>query len=54
MILGCVLYGIAALLSWGFFMSIPNKTPVTNFIMAAIWPVAWLLILGYAIGHQPK
>ena len=54
MILGCVLYGAAALLSWGFFMSVPNKTPATNFLMACIWPVAWLLIIGYALGESAE
>ncbi len=49
-----LLYTGVVFLSWGFFISAPKKRPVTNFIMACIWPVAWLLILGYAIGHRPK
>ncbi len=48
------LYLAGVFMSWGFFMSIPNKTPVTNALMACIWPIAWLMILGYALGQKAE
>lgn len=43
-------YAAIACLSWGFFIAAVKGSPVTNCVMAMIWPVAWLLIVGYALG----
>lgn len=47
-----ITYVVIALLCWGFFIGWDDTgpaTPTMNFLMAAIWPVAWLLIIGAAL-----
>lgn len=53
-------YGAIALVCWGFFIEVDSglndgrRTPITNFVMAAVWPAALLMLAGYLIGRSRR